>query len=161
MKSLDDIKEFKIEAFEDFRGEIYTTYEKKNFDMDFIHDKVTTRRKNCLVGIHGDFKTHKLVTCLYGEVYVVAVDNRKDSEDYNECKTFILSSSNKKQILLPPGIGNSFLVLSDICVYNYKLAYEGDYIDCDSQFTLKWDDPRYNIHWPIKNPIMSERDAFA
>ena len=92
MKSLDDIKEFKIEAFEDFRGEIYTTYEKKNFDMDFIHDKVTTRRKNCLVGIHGDFKTHKLVTCLYGEVYVVAVDNRKDSEDYNECKTFILNS---------------------------------------------------------------------
>ena len=69
MKSLDDIREFKIEAFEDFRGEIYTTYEKKNFDMDFIHDKVTTRRKNCLVGIHGDFKTHKLVTCLYGEVY--------------------------------------------------------------------------------------------
>ena len=161
MNSLDDIKEFKIETFEDFRGEIYTTYEKKNFDLDFIHDKITSRCKDCLVGIHGDNKTHKLITCLHGKVFIAIVDNREDSEDYNEHKTFILSGSNKKQILIPPGMGNSFLVLSDLCIYNYKLAYEGDYNDCDEQFTLRWNDPRYNIHWPIKNPIMSERDAFA
>ena len=161
MKSLDDIKEFEIDYFEDFRGDIYTAYNKNNFDLEFVHDKVTTRKKDCLVGIHGDFKTHKLITCLYGEVYVVVVDNRDDSEDYNEHKSFILSNSNKKQLLLPPGVGNSFLVLSDVCVYNYKLAYEGSYFDHDKQFTLRWDDPKYNIYWPIKNPIMSERDACA
>ena len=161
MKSLKDIKEFNIDSFEDFRGEIYTTYEKKNFDLDFNHDKITVRPKNCLVGIHGDYKTHKLITCLYGKVFIAVIDNREDSIDYNKHKTFILSGSNKKQLLIPPGMGNSFLVLSDVCVYSYKLAYEGDYIDCDEQFTLKWDDPKYNIYWPITNPIMSERDANA
>jgi len=161
MENLKDIKEFNIDSFEDFRGEIYTTYEKKNFDLDFDHDKIAVRSKNCLVGIHGDYKTHKLITCLYGKVFVVIVDNRKESEDYNKHKTFILSGSNKKQLLIPPGMGNSFLVLSDTCVYNYKLSYKGSYIDCDEQFTLKWDDPKYNIFWPIKNPILSERDACA
>jgi dTDP-4-dehydrorhamnose 3,5-epimerase len=55
-------------------------------------------------------------------------------------------------------MGNSFLVLSDVCVYNYKLSYSGEYTDHDKQFTLKWNDPKYNIHWPIQNPILSERD---
>ena len=158
MKNLKDIQVFNIDSFEDFRGEIYTTYNRKDFDLDFNHDKIAVRSKNCLVGIHGDFKTHKLITCLHGKVFVAVVDNRKDSEDYEKHTTFILSGENKKQILLPPGIGNSFLVLSDTCVYNYKLAYSGGYIDCDEQFTLKWDDSRVNINWPIKDPILQARD---
>jgi len=161
MKSLSDLKIFTIDSFEDFRGEIYTVYKKDQFDLEFNHDKVTIRHKDCLVGIHGDNKTHKLITCLYGKVFAVLVDNRKDSQDYNKHKSFILSGDNKKQILVPPGIGNSFLVLSDFCVYNYKLSYEGDYIDCDDQFTLKWNNPKYNIFWPIDKPILSERDARA
>ena len=49
----------------------------------------------------------------------------------------------------------------NFCIYNYKLSYEGDYTDFDKQFTIKWDDPAYNINWPIKNPILGARDNFV
>jgi dTDP-4-dehydrorhamnose 3,5-epimerase len=156
--SLKDIKEFKLDTFEDFRGEIFTTYKDSIDGKKFDHNKVCIRYKNCLVGIHGDFNTWKFVSCLYGRVYAVFVDNRPESKDYNKYKTAILSNENKKSILLPPGIGNSFYVLSDVCVYDYKLSYSGEYTDYDKQFTLKWNDPKYNIHWPSNNPILSERD---
>jgi dTDP-4-dehydrorhamnose 3,5-epimerase len=156
--SLKDIKEINLESNEDFRGEIYTTYKDQSHGLTFNHDKICTRVKNTLVGIHGDFNTHKLVACLYGKVYSVLVDYRPESKDYLKHKIFILSGENKKQLFIPPGIGNSFLVLSDICVYNYKLSYDGEYTDFDKQFTLKWDNPIYNIYWPINTPILSERD---
>ena len=159
--SLKDIKEYSLDSFEDFRGEIYTTYQESEYPMKFNHDKVCTRYKDVLVGIHGDFATWKLVTCLYGRVYAVVVDNRPESIDYLKYKSFILSHVNKKQLLLPPGIGNSFLVMSDFCVYNYKLSYLDGYKDVDEQFTLKWNDPAINVYWPINNPILSERDSDA
>ncbi len=159
--SLNDIVEFSLDSYEDFRGEIYTTYKESEYPHRFNHDKVCTRHKDVLVGIHGDFATWKLVTCLYGRVYAVVVDNRPDSVDYLKHKSFVLSHLNKKQLLLPPGIGNSFLVMSDFCVYNYKLSYVGDYTDADDQFTLKWNDPKLGIYWPIKNPIVSQRDDDA
>lgn len=157
--SLNDIKEFSPEAFEDFRGEIYTLHKESKDSIKFNHDKVCLRRKDCLVGIHGDFNTHKLVSCLYGEIFCALVDNRKESKDYLKHKTFILSHANRKQLLIPPGIGNSFFVLSDFCVYLYKLSYIGEYTDHDKQFTLRWDDEKLNIFWPKNNPIVSERDS--
>jgi len=156
--TLNDVKEYQLDSFEDHRGEIYTTYCKSFENMKFEHDKICIRYKDCLVGIHGDFNTWKLITCLYGRIQAVFVDNRKESSDYNKYKTCILSNENKKQILIPPGIGNSFLVLSDFCIYNYKLSYLGNYVDCYEQFTLKWNDSKYNIYWAIKDPILSKRD---
>ena len=97
--SLKDIKEFTFDSFEDFRGEIFTTYKDSLEGRKFDHDKVCIRYKDCLVGIHGDFNTWKLVSCLYGRVYAVFVDNRPESKDYNKYKTKILSNENKKAIL--------------------------------------------------------------
>ncbi len=159
--TLSDIKEITPESFSDFRGEIYTLHKDSNSGLKFNHDKICTRRKDCLVGIHGDFSTHKLVSCLHGEIFCALVDNRENSKDYLKHKTFILSGNNRKQLLIPPGIGNSFFVLSDECVYLYKLSYTGEYVDHDRQFTLKWNDPKLNIFWPKNNPIISERDNLA
>lgn len=72
---------------------------------------------------------------------------------------FKLNSENNMQILVPPGMGNSFYVHSDEAVYHYKLAYEGNYIDADEQFTFAWNDPKLGIDWPCENPILSERDS--
>ena len=118
--SLADIKEYSLSYHEDYRGEIFTTYKDSLEGSKFDHDKICIRPQNCLVGIHGDYNTWKLITCLYGNVYCVLVDKRPESDDLNKHKTFILNNKNKKQLLLPPGIGNSFLVLSEFCVYNYK-----------------------------------------
>lgn len=159
--SLSDIREITIDANTDFRGDIYTTYKDSCCERFFNHDKVSLRYKDVLVGIHGDYKTWKLVTCLYGRVYSVLVDNRPNSKDYLKHKCYVLSNENRLQLLLPPGIGNSFFVLSDVCVYNYKLSYDGAYVDHDEQFTLKWDDPRLGIKWPHSSPIVSARDSVA
>ena len=99
-----------------------------------------------------------MVTCLYGELYFVVVDNRKDSVTYLEWDYTILSDKNRKMILLPPGFGNSFCVLSGYSIFMYKWSYKGKYPDVEDQFSLKWNDESIGIDWPIKNPILQLRD---
>ena len=70
----------------------------------------------------------------------------------------ILSKHNKKMVLVPPNFVNGFCVMSDDMVLFYKWGYDGDYIDADEQFTVKWNDPKVGIDWPISNPILSKRD---
>jgi len=160
-----DIKTHNPSSYQDFRGELYTTWKEDKFkeifgiDLKFIHDKTSVSRKNVLRGLHGDSKSYKYMICVYGEIYYVVVDNRPDSPTYKQWDWEILSAANKKMLLIPPGFASSFLILSDLAVVNYKWAYPGEYPDVQDQFTLKWNSPEYNIHWPITNPILSERDV--
>ena len=149
---------FEPDVFTDFRGDLWTTWKKDEFpyDLDFNHDKVSTSRKNVLRGIHGDFKSWKLITCLYGELFFVIVDNRNDG--FLQHQTMILDDKKRKMVLVPPGVGNAFLVLSDYSVFSYKWCYPGNYPDVEDQFTIKWNDERLNIDWPIDNPILQRRD---
>ena len=159
-KIFDEIRVFQPEAYEYYRGELWPIYNKDEYHikLDLNHDKISTSRKNVIRGIQGDDKSWKLVTCLYGDLYFVVVDNRKNSKTYLQWDWIILNDKNKKMVLLPPGFGNSFCVLSNYSIFMYKWSYDGEYADVDEQFSLKWDDPRLNINWPIKNPILSERD---
>ena len=139
----------------DYRGDLWTLW--KN-DGQYNHDKVSTSRKNVIRGIHGDFKSTKLVTCLYGELYFVVVDNRKDSPTYLQWDHIILDDRSRKQVLLPPGVGNGFCVLSHKSVFHYKWSYPGNYPHVKDQFTIRWDNPSLNINWPINFPILSDSD---
>ncbi len=147
-----------LDAFVDYRGDLYTIWKDGDFDLSFNHDKISTSRKNVLRGIHGDDKSWKLITCLHGEIYFVIVDNRESSDTFMSWESMILSDRNKKQILLPPGVGNGFLVLSDHSVFHYKWSYNGEYPDVKDQFTIKWNNKDLGIDWPIDNPILSKRD---
>ena len=89
---------------------------------------------------------------------MVVVDNRPESPNYLKWDSIILSETNKKQILVPPGFGNGHLVLSESAIFFYKWSYKGEYPDVKDQFSLKWNDPKIGIHWPIDNPILSNRD---
>ena len=91
-------------------------------------------------------------------MYFVIVDNRKDSDTYGLWDWIILDNKTRKQVLLPPGVGNGFLVLSESSVFHYKWSYPGKYPDVEDQFTIKWNDKKININWPIKNPILQLRD---
>ncbi len=154
----DEVKIYQPDAHTDYRGDLWTIWKSDNSNINFNHDKVSTSRRNVLRGIHGDFKSTKLVTCLYGVIYFVVVDNRKDSETYLKWDCTILDNKNKKMILIPPGFGNAFLVLSEDSVFHYKWSYEGEYPDVEEQFTIKWNDPRLSIDWPIDQPILQPRD---
>ena len=151
---------FDPDRFTDYRGDIWTVYKKSSFykDLEFKHDKYSSSRCNVLRGIHGDFETWKLVSCIQGELYFVVVDNRKDSPTYKKWDSMILDDRSRKSVLLPPGFGNGFYVLSNTSVFSYKLSYPNDYNDVDKQFSIKWNDPELNINWPCKSPILQERD---
>jgi|TARA_B100001094_G_scaffold120935_1_gene116681 dTDP-4-dehydrorhamnose 3,5-epimerase len=154
------VQVFEPSSFEDYRGELWTTWKKDDWDypIEFNHDKVSTSRKNVVRGLHGDTKSWKLATCLYGEMYYVVVDYRQDSPTYLKWDWTILSQKNRRMVLVPPNFVNGFCVLSDHSVLTYKWSYEGSYPDVEDQFTLKWNDPKIGIDWPINNPILSKRD---
>jgi len=146
---------------EDFRGtntEIYhkELYYQNGIKTNFILDSVSTSRKNVLRGIHGDDRTTKLISCLHGCIYFVVLNCDATSPQFGMWQSFTLSEQNRQQVLVPPNFGNGHLVMSDHCVFHYKL---NAYYDRNSQFTIRWNDSGHNIWWPIKNPILSERDS--
>ena len=154
-----DVQEFQPDKHEDFRGDIYTTWNSDNYpNFNWRLVKFAHSTKNVLRGLHGDFSTWKLISCVQGKLYYVLADNRKDSPTYKKWNWWILSGENRKQILTPPGCGGSYFVLSDECTFHYKLAFDGDYNDVDKQFVIKWDDPEWGIEWPHNNPILFSRD---
>jgi dTDP-4-dehydrorhamnose 3,5-epimerase len=157
---MDEVIVYENSSFKDERGELWTIWEKSKFtpNLIFNHDKVAKSKKNVLRGLHGDSKSWKLITCLYGEIFLSVVDYRESSPTYLKHINFILNDVNKKTVLVPPMFANGHLVLSDECVFYYKWAYEGDYPDVDEQFSLRWDDPKLNIEWPTQTPILSDRD---
>ena len=148
----------------DSRGSIWTSFLKDEIEnllpnnLIFKHDKFSESKKNVLRGIHGDEKSWKIVTCVFGEIMQVVVDCRPGSKTRNKWQKIELNSKKPAMVLLPPNMGNSYYVRSKCAVYHYKLAYQGDYIDADDQFSVKWNDPRLNIEWPTKHPILSSRD---
>jgi dTDP-4-dehydrorhamnose 3,5-epimerase len=158
--NLDGVLQITLNVFEDFRGEyveIYneTLYEENGIDIQFIQDDISVSSKNVLRGIHGDSETWKLVSCLHGRFYLVVVNGDSKSSDFGKWQSFVLSDKNRMQVLVPPKHGNAHLVLSETAIFHYK---QSTYYDRSKQFTYKWDDPRFNIWWPIDNPILSQRD---
>jgi dTDP-4-dehydrorhamnose 3,5-epimerase len=149
----------------DLRGNIWSSFLSQEIDallpknLHFMHDKFSESKRNVIRGIHGDTKSWKLVTCVFGSIDQVVVDLRKDSNTYNQYIKFNISSENQILVLIPPGLGNAYLAKTERVVYHYKLAYDGEYIDAADQFTYRWNDQNININWGIENPILSERDS--
>lgn len=149
-----------LTAFEDFRGEYVELYNAPEYraagiNYDFVQDDISVSRQHVLRGIHGDQKTAKLVSCLYGAFYLVVVNNIKDSPQYRKWTAFNLSDRNRKQVMIPPGFGNGHVVLTETAIFHYK---QNTTYERASQFTILWNDPQVKVWWPIKNPIISPRD---
>ena len=154
-----DVKIITHDSFDDHRGSYWTLWhndETKN--LFFNHDKLSFSKKNVLRGYHGDKKTWKLVTCIYGKVHLSVVNFKQGSKAYLQEKSFILTRKNKISVLIPPYFLNAYLCLSKECVFHYKLAYKGNYLDVKDQFSLKWNDPKLKKEWNIEKPILSDRD---
>ena len=148
------------DVFEDFRGQYIETYnealyQQHEINVKFIQDDISVSSQHVLRGLHGDEKTWKLVSCLYGTFYFVVVNVDKNSPDFGKWQSFTLSDKNRLQILVPPKHANGHLVLSKSAIFSYK---QSENYDRASQFSYKWNDPVFSIWWPIKNPILSQRD---
>ena len=154
-----EVKIFKPDAFEDYRGELYILFKQEEHDLVFNHDKVSISRQNVLRGLHGDSKSWKFISCLSGEIYLVVVDNRPESPNYLKWDWVMITSKNRTSVLVPPNFANGHYILSPEATLFYKWSYPGNYPDVQDQFTLKWNDPKIGIDWPTFNPILSKRDS--
>jgi dTDP-4-dehydrorhamnose 3,5-epimerase len=150
----------KPSIFEDHRGEYIELYNEdlfreKGITAKFIQDDISVSSKHVLRGIHGDGETWKLISCLHGRFYLMVVNCDKDSESFGKWQSFVLSDKNRQQVLIPPKHGNGHLVLSDMAIFHYK---QNTYYNPKGQFSYTWNDPQFKMWWPIKNPILSQRD---
>jgi len=157
-----DVKLLIPDCFEDHRGTYLEIYDSKKYEnitkINFVQDDISISHKNVLRGLHGDYSTVKLVTVLNGSAYCLIADNREDSPTYKQWEAFTLSDKNHYQLLLPAGIGNSMLALTDNVIYFYK---QNTHFSDGKQFTIKWNDPDWDFWYPIAEPILSMRDTYG
>lgn len=166
-KKIHNLSIIHTDVFYDFRGEYVETFseEKYQFKDDngdlirFVEDDISMSHRHVLRGLHGDAGTWKLIQCLMGEFYYVVADMRKDSPTYLNWEAFTLNEKNRMQVLVPAGCANGHLVMSERCIFSYKQSQY--YSGMQNQFTVRWNDPKLNMFWPVANPILSQRDSSA
>jgi dTDP-4-dehydrorhamnose 3,5-epimerase len=147
--------------FRDFRGDYVELYNEKLYraagvDVRFVQDDVSISTKHVLRGLHGDNETWKLVSCLSGRFYLVVANNDPAHPQYRRWEAFTLSGEDATQVLIPPKFANGHVVMSDKAIFHYK---QSTYYNRAGQFTVKWNDPTFKIWWPVKDPIVSQRDS--
>jgi len=153
----------KPRIFRDDRGFFLETYKKEDLkkvgiDSEFVQDNYSRSEYAVLRGMHFQREPHaqaKIVQCIRGAIYDVAVDLRRDSPTFGKYASYILSEDNRYQLYVPRGYAHGFLVLSDIAEVMYKV--DNPYSpECEGG--LIWNDQDVNIPWPVEDPILAERD---
>ncbi len=159
-----DLVLIKPRIFEDYRGSFAETYKKDDFEKagikgEFVQDNYSKSSYGVLRGLHFQSEPYaqaKIVQCIRGVIYDVAVDLRKSSPNFGEYAGVILSENNHRQLYLPRGYAHGFLALSDTAEVIYKVD---NVYSPDCEGGLIWDDPDLGISWPIDDPILAKRDG--
>jgi len=150
--------------FEDERGWFAETFQRDRYAAlgipgEFAQDSLSWSRKHVLRGLHLQRPAQgKLVMCVVGEVFDVAVDVRPDSPTFGTWVGHTLSAENGLQLWIPEGFAHGFLVLSESALFHYKSTVP---YAPGGQLSIRWDDPDIGIDWPIREPVLSEKDRDA
>ena len=153
----------KPKVFVDKRGFFLETYKRSEFEFNgikdiFIQDNHSRSVRSVIRGLHfqkAPYEQSKLVRCIYGKIFDVAVDLRKGSKSYKKWVGIELSDENNFMLYIPKGFAHGFCVLSEKADVVYK---------CDCEYMplyeagIRWDDPEIDIKWPCLEPIVSDKD---
>jgi len=162
--AIPDVVLIEAEVFPDERGFFMESYKYSEFTAfgikdHFVQDNHSRSKKGVLRGLHYQNPPKaqgKLVRVAVGEIFDVAVDMRKNSPSYGRWVGETLSADNKQMLYIPLGFAHGFCVLSEVAEVLYKTTEEyGPEYDAG----IRWNDPEIGIQWPIKQPILSEKDA--
>ena len=156
-------------VFGDARGFFLESWNQAGFDaaagreIRFVQDNHSRSARGVLRGLHYQLSPHaqgKLVRCVAGAVFDVAVDLRKSSPNFGRWVGVELTADNHKQLWIPPGFAHGFLVLSETADFLYKTT---DYYAPQAEGSVRWDDPAVGIQWPDTGvaPLLAEKDAKA
>lgn len=162
-----DVLIFEPKVFGDERGFFFESFNQKSFEqavgrqIDFVQDNHSCSSKGVLRGLHYQLAPcaqAKLVRCLHGAIYDVAVDIREGSATFGKWVGVELSAFNKKQIWIPEGFAHGFVALEDASEILYKT---NSFYSKECERSIKWNDNELNIKWPIQPKIISEKDLMA
>ena len=151
------------DVFEDRRGYFMETFQQKKYadagvDCPFVQDNLSYSIYKTLRGLHYQYPhtQAKLVQVLLGEVFDVAVDIRSGSPTFGQWTGEYLSQINKRQMFVPAGFAHGYSVVSDTAIFSYKCS---DFYAPDCERGIVWSDPDLAIRWPVKEPLLSEKDS--
>jgi dTDP-4-dehydrorhamnose 3,5-epimerase len=149
-----DDRGFFIETFHEPR------YLAAGVTAHFVQDNQSSSVKNTLRGLHIQLKRPqaKLVRCIEGEIFDVAVDVRQGSASFGKWFGTLLNENNAQQMYIPEGFAHGFSVLSAKAQVEYKCS---DIYLAEEQLTVPWNDPSIGIDWRVSDPILSAKDQVA
>jgi dTDP-4-dehydrorhamnose 3,5-epimerase len=162
---IEDLVLVEPEVHGDERGFLVETFSaagwrEAGIGVEFVQDNHSRSGPSILRGLH--FQTSpgqaKLVRCLRGRIWDVAVDLRRDSPTYGRWEGHELDDERHRQLFVPVGFAHGFCVLSDGADVHYRLS---SYYDPATEAGFAWDDPDVGVEWPLDDPQLSDRDRAA
>lgn len=154
------------QIFNDERGFFFESYNQNDFEkainrkVIFVQDNHSKSVKGVLRGLHYQDYPHqqaKLIRVIQGEVWDIAVDIRKESDNYGQWVAEILSAENKRQLWVPEGFAHGFYVLSDTAELVYKV---NNFYSKEHEKIIHWKNNQFKIEWPIDDGlvVVSKKD---
>lgn len=163
--ALPEVLLFEPAVFGDARGYFFETWQQKRYAEHglperFVQDNVSRSQRGILRGLHlqEPYAQGKLVQVFDGEVLDIAVDVRVGSSTFGRWVAELLSGDNHKQLYVPPGFAHGFCVLSESALLAYKCT---ELYHPETELSIAWNDPQLAIDWPIRDPVLSKKDAAA
>ena len=163
--ALDGVLLLKPRVFADERGFFLETYNARTFreaglPESFVQDNHSRSRRDVLRGLHYQEPNAqgKLVRCVRGAIWDVAVDIRRGSPSFGKWIGVDLTEENRSMLWVPPGFAHGFCGLSDESDVIYKCTA---LYDAASDRSIAWNDPDIGIQWPLEGPLLSPKDAAA
>ena len=166
---IDGLLEIIPDIYNDNRGYFFESYNKNIYDdlirknigddfHEFIQDNESKSMKNVIRGMHlqyGKFSQAKLIRCIHGSVYDVALDLRPYSPTFGMYDSIILSADKHNMFYIPREFAHGFCALEDNTIFQYKVD---NIYNKDSEVCIKYDDLDISIDWPTDNAIVSDKD---
>lgn len=153
------------EAIKDQRGFFSRTFCSREFNkMGLAENMVQSNlsvssRRHTLRGMHfqiGESAEDKLVRCIRGSILDVIIDIRTGSPTFGKYLMFELNDHENKSLYIPRGLAHGFLTLVDDCHIFYQVS---NFYSPGNERGIRWNDPCFNIPWPVKEPIISDKDS--
>ncbi len=161
---LQGVFEIHLEPKSDERGFFARAWCQKEFENKGLNSKLVqcsisfNSRKGTLRGMHYQappYAESKLVRCTKGAIYDVVVDLRSDSATYKNWIAVVLTATNRHMVYVPEGCAHGFLTLEDESEIFYQMS---EFYNAESARGARWNDPAFQITWPEKVQVISERD---
>lgn len=160
--SLKGLKKLTPRIFRDERGFFLESYRQPLYascgiETPFVQDNLSFSQAGTIRALHFQSSPGqaKLVTCLEGRIWDVAVDIRPDSPTFGKWEGVFLDSETREQLFVPIGFAHGFCVLSPTALVQYKVSA---LYDPSTERSIRWNDPTLAIDWPTPTPILSTRD---